>query len=134
VNIDLAATINFNDDAGLRNFLFVHRFVHDATAAALTAKYGVPASSFGLASVIAEEAWLSLMKSGKTPQRPPVALQDWLKTHAQIHVATYALLGQTPTAAPDLSVVDFSAADQFYDWMYVHQSMHDFEYASLGLT
>jgi hypothetical protein len=134
MNIDLSATINFNDRLGLQNFLLVHRYVHDATAAALTARFHQPASSFGLGSVVAEEAWSKLMAEGKTPAKVPAALQDWLNTHYHIHTNTYALLGQTPTTAPDLSVVDFSSSDQFYDWMFVHQEMHDFEYQQLGLT
>jgi hypothetical protein len=132
--IDLAATTGFGDDSGMKNFFLVHRFVHDATAAALTEKFGVNASSFGVSDASASGEWLSLMKQGKPGTRPPPALAGWLKLHADIHVATYALLGQTATTAPDLSLVDFGDKEQFYDWMYVHQQMHDFEQASLGLS
>jgi hypothetical protein len=137
MNIDLAATTGFNDRPGLQNFLLVHRFVHLETANAITAKYAVPFSTFGLDSQVAEDAWLQAMDQGakghKVP-KIPTSLQDWLNVHAYIHNQSYALLGQSPTTAPDLSVVDFSQADQFYDWMYVHQQMHDFEYQTLGLT
>lgn len=134
MNIDLSATTGFNDPMGLQNFLLVHRFVHQQTAQALTAKFSVPFSTFGIDSQIAENAWLNLMKQGKAGQKVPAALQDWLKVHADIHNASYTLLGQSPTTAPDLSQVDFGSAEQFYDWMYVHQQMHDFEYQQLGLT
>jgi hypothetical protein len=134
VNIDLAATVNFKDADGIKNFMLVHRFVHEQTASALTQRFHVPASSFGLSSHLAEEAWIKLMADGKTPAKVPTPLQDWLRNHAQIHTDTYLLLGQDPTTAPDLSVVDFSASDQFYDWMFVHSQMHDFEYQQLGLT
>ena len=42
MNVDLASQTEFNDAEGLRNFLLVHRFVHNQTAAALSVKYGVP--------------------------------------------------------------------------------------------
>jgi hypothetical protein len=134
MNIDLSATTGFNDRQGLQNFLLVHRFVHLETATALTAKFNVPFSTFGIDSQIAEDAWLKLMSDGKAGQKVPAALQDWLKVHADMHNYSYTLLGQSPTVAPDLSQVDFGSADQFYDWMYVHQEMHDFEYQTLGLT
>jgi hypothetical protein len=137
MNIDLAATTSFNEVQGLRNFLLVHRFVHLETANALTAKYGVPFSTFGIDSQLAEDAWIQAMAAGARGEKgvkQPASLQDWLNTHAAIHNASYALLAGEGTVAPDLSVVDFSQADQFYDWQYVHQEMHDYEYATLGLT
>jgi hypothetical protein len=137
MNIDLAATTGFNDPMGLRNFLLVHRFVHLETATAITAKFGVPFSTFGIDSQIAEDAWLKSMAKGaqgqKVPQ-VPTSLQDWLNVHNLMHMQSYTILGQSPTVAPDLSQVDFSQADQFYDWMYVHQQMHDFEFQTLGLS
>jgi hypothetical protein len=132
--IDLSATTSFGDDSGMKNFFLVHRFIHDQTAAALSAKFHVASSSFGIYDSLADEAWLALMKNGKAGTRPPPALAGWLKIHADIHVANYTLLGQTPTTAPDLSLVDFGDQEQFYDWMFVHSQMHDFEQSSLGLT
>jgi len=137
MNIDLAATTGFNDRQGLRNFLLVHRFVHDETAAALSAKFTIPVSSFGLDSQLAEDAWLQSMEAGAKGQKAskvPTSLQDWLNVHADIHNATYTLLGQTPTVAPDLSIADFSNAQAYYDWQFVHQQMHDWEYQQLGLS
>lgn len=134
MNIDLASTFEFGNVPALRDFLLVHRFVHDATAKALTAKYQVVASTFGISGESAENEWAALMRSQQRGQPVPAGLQVWLELHAQIHINTYALLGQNPTTAPDLSVVDFSSPEQFYDWLYVHQQMHDFEQSSLGLT
>jgi hypothetical protein len=134
VIIDLAASAGFADQSGMKNFFLVHRFVHDQTANALTARFNVAASSFGVTDQIAEEQWLKTMADAKPGQPAPPALQTWLKVHADIHVATYTLLGQTPTAAPDLSIVDFGSQQEFYDWMYAHQQMHDWEQASLGLS
>jgi hypothetical protein len=132
--IDLAASTGFSDQSGMRNFFLVHRFVHDQTAAALTAKFSVPQSSFGITDEIAEREWLKVMADAKPGQPVPAALQTWLKVHSDIHIATFSLLGQTPTGAPDLSTVDFGSQQEFYDWMYAHQNMHDFEQSALGLT
>lgn len=133
MNIDLAAQTQFKDAQGLRNFLLVHQFVHDQTATALNARFSVPVSSFGISSIFAEDAWLSVMTEGKGAIMPD-SLKDWLKIHADIHTQSYTLLGQSPTTAPDLSVADFSQAQGFDDWMFVHQQMHDFEYSQLGLS
>jgi hypothetical protein len=132
--IDLAATTGFSDQSGMRNFFLVHRFVHHQTAAALTAKYHVAASSFGITDENSEKEWLALMQKAKPGQMPGMALRNWLTVHNAIHVANYVLLGQTPTGAPDLSQVDFGSQDQFFSWMYDHQLVHDFEQSSLGLT
>ena len=136
MNIDISAQAEFNDSDGIRSFLLVHRFVHDETAAALTAKFGLPVSSFGLDSQVAEDAWVHSMREGAQRRKlqQPASLQDWLNIHAYIHNQTYTLLAGQGTVAPDLSLVDFSDAEQYYDWMEVHQAMHDYEYQQLGLT
>jgi hypothetical protein len=134
VIIDLSATTSFADESGINNFFLVHRFIHDQTATALTQRFGVSASSFGVFDTSAQAEWIDLMKKKEPGTRPPQALAVWLKVHSDIHIATYGLLGQTPTTAPDLSIVDFGSEEQYYDWMYVHQQMHDFEQASLGLS
>ena len=137
MNIDLAASTGYNDPEGLKSFLLVHRFVHLETSAKLTATFNVAATTFGLDSQIAEDAWIQSMQKGAKGEKlakQPESLRDWLKLHADMHTQTYTLLGQTPTVAPDLSLADFSSAESFFDWMYVHQQMHDFEYQQLGLT
>jgi hypothetical protein len=133
MNMDLASTINFGDIPGLRNFWIVHSFVHLAEATAFTQKYHVPFSSALIDSASAEDAWTKLAQSQKPGQPCPPVLRDWLQNHAQNHINAYTLLGQSPTDAPDLSQVDFSSPDQFYDWLYTHQQMHDFEQTSLGI-
>lgn len=132
MNLDLSSSFSYGDVSGLQTFFNDHRFVHDATANALSLKFGGSFSSFGLYSVIAETAWIQIMKSRRGPM--PQALIDWLQIHNVIHNQTYRFLGGTGTVAPDLSVVDFSHPVQFYDWMYVHQQMHDFEQATLGIS
>jgi len=137
MNIDLFSATEFGDVQGIRAFLLAHRFVHDQTSIALNKKYGVTASTFGISGETAEDAWIDLMKKGKqgeTGGLTPDSLRNWLQIHADIHNQSYSLLAGTPTVAPDLSVVDFSDAQQFYDWMFVHQQMHDYEQGQLGLT
>ena len=131
MNIDLASTFDFGNTDALRTFMAVHRSVHDATSAALSAKYAGSFSTFGLSAGVAEGQWIEIMRTRRGPM--PEALNDWLRYHAQIHNATYARLAGTGTVAPDLSVVDFSKETEFYDWMYVHQQMHDYEQDALGI-
>jgi hypothetical protein len=133
MNIDLFASTVFGDAQGLASFFLAHRFIHDATAKALTAQFGSAASTFGLSSGTAERAWAELMQ-GEAGTPPPDALKDWLKYHADIHSESYTLIAGTGTVAPDLSLADFSQEQGFADWMFVHQQMHDFEYQQLGLT
>lgn len=130
MNLDLAASFNYGDAVGLRDFMLVHRFVHDETAAALAAQKGVSPNTFGVSSSAAEEAWVAAMRD-EGEERPRV-LRDWLELHATIHQQTYQAIGQVD--APDLSSVDFSDPQQFSDWMFAHQQAHDYEQLNLGLT
>lgn len=133
MNIDVVSTFDFGNAEALRDFLLVHRFVHEAEAAAFQAQFGVAQGIFGLSGAAAEEAWAAMMQAGERVATPP-ALQDWLQLHATMHVEAYSLLGSSPQTAPDLSQVDFSSPEDFYDWMSAHQEMHDFEQQALGLS
>ena len=132
MNLDLSSGFAFADASGLHSFFLDHRMVHQQTSDALSTRFGGSFSTFGLSSSIAEESWLEMMQSQKGPT--PQGLSDWLQIHALIHIQTYQVLNGVGTVAPDLSVVDFSKPAQFYDWMYVHSQMHDYEQSTLGLT
>jgi len=132
MNLGLAAITDFGDVDGLRHFFNDHRFVHEQEAAALSARYGGSFSTFGLFSSLAEDAWVDLMRARRGPV--PQALRDWLQVHAQIHTQIYGIIAGNASQAPDLSVADFSKPDQFYDWMYVHLEVHDYEQSFLGLS
>lgn len=137
MNIDIFAATPYNDAQGLKSFFLAHRFIHDAEAGAISAKFNIPFSTFGVSSSAAEAAWESVMQQGARGERVhemPASLRDWLQLHAQIHTSSYTLIGGQGTVAPDLSVADFSQAQGFDDWMFVHQSMHDFEQQQLGIT
>jgi hypothetical protein len=130
VNIDLASTFNFGDVPALRQFFLDHYTVHIQTAQALGTTYGGIFSTTGLFDQLAEDAWVEVM-SQRTPASRPLAY--WLILHNQIHQTTEQQIVSAGLNAPDLSIVDFSKEDQFYDWMYVHQEMHDYEQQALGL-
>jgi len=132
MNLDIASTLNFGDEGGLRHFFLDHYTVHLQTANALSVKYSAPFSTIGLMDVLSEDAWVGLT-TGRLKQTTP-ALRDWLILHATIHDTTEQQIVSVGLYAPDLSVVDFSQPGQFYDWMYVHQEMHDYEQQALGLT
>jgi len=134
MNIDLASTTGFGDAIGMRNFFLVHQFVHASEANALSAKFNIPVTTFGLSDQQAEEQWIKLMANNDPKAATPTALTNWLQSHAQLHTNTYDLLGQGANAAPDLSVVNFAVAEEFYDWMIAHQEMHDFEQQQLGIS
>ena len=132
MNLDLHSQLAFGDSTGLQAFFLLHRFVHEQEARALSDTYGGAFSTFGLSSQVAEGEWASLMRA--EPRQPiPAALSDWLRFHAAIHNITFQTI-QSGGVAPDLSVTDFSQPTQFYDWMFVHTQMHDYEQQTLGLT
>jgi hypothetical protein len=133
VNIDVFANTRFGDEEGLKTFFLAHRFIHEQTGLALSQKFKVPVNTYGVSDALAQEAWIARMQS-KEGGPIPKALADWLFLHSQMHVNTYILLGQSDTAAPDLSNVDFGNPQQFDDWMSAHQQMHDFEQSQLGLN
>ena len=110
MNLDLQAQTTFNDEPGLRDFLFVHRFVHLQTATALTAKFTVPVSTFGIDSQVAEDAWINAMKAGAEKRKvaQPASLQDWLNVHADIHNQTYTLLAGQGCRRKGLASLDRS--------------------------
>jgi len=131
MNLDLSSTFQFGDARALSFFMFDHRFVHEQTAAALSAKTGQSISTFGVSSPAAEAEWAYAMETG---ERGGQALADWLHFHADIHNSTYQFINGTGTFPPDLSQADFTRPQTFYDWIYVHQQIHDYEQAVLGIT
>jgi hypothetical protein len=132
MRIDLSSSIVFGDPVGLRAFLMDHVFVHEQESQALQALTGETFSTIGLLSQQADDAWVGLMERRQRPTPQP--LTDWLQLHALMHDQIYEAIAGEGTVAPDLSVVDFSQEAQFYDWMFAHQSMHDYEQGILGLS
>jgi hypothetical protein len=131
VRIDLSATMNFGDNDALQHFFLDHRLIHEQEARAITTRTGQVHSTFGVFDALAEESWLALnSRQTREPSRP---LLNWLILHSSVHQNLVAALAGADIQT-DLSIVDFSDADQFYDWMYVHQQYHDFEQQQLGLT
>lgn len=135
MNIDLASATEYGDAQGLRQFMLDHRFVHAQTAFAVVTQFNVSLPSIGLSSSAAEDAWIALMEAGQRGEHQvtPLALTDWLNLHSQLHQYEYEVIAPS-ISAPDLSTVDFSKADQFYDWMQAHQQIHDSISQALGIT
>ncbi len=132
MNLDISSTFGFGNVEALRVFWLDHIMAHNQEADALSATFGGSFSTGGLDSQIALDAWERLMT--ERPGTIPESMRLWLAWHAVIHNQSYAALASTGTVAPDLSQVDFGQPLQFYDWMYVHQQMHDFEQQQLGIT
>jgi len=133
MNIDVYSQIVFGDTQALKVFFLAHRFAHDQESKALSDRYGGAFSTFGMSSPVAEETWAQMMQ--EEPPRPtPPPLADWLLFHAAIHNTTFQTIQSIGVVAPDISVADFSSPTQFYDWLLVHQLMHDYERQALGLT
>lgn len=131
MNIDLSSTFNHGDKDAMRHFFLDHYMVHIQTSQALQARFGGSFSTTGLMDALAEDALVQLM--GGPGQQTPAVLFNWLILHNIVHQVTEQRIVTLNLNAPDLSIVDFSQADQFYDWMFVHQELHDFEQQALGL-
>ena len=132
MNIDIDSQFPFGDAVGLRQFLLVHRFVHQSYQDALQAQYGQSFSTFGLNSQSAEQDWIESMEKRRRGSET-LSLSDWLSLHASLHAAEYAVIGGTGNVPPDLSTVDFADPQQFADWMNTHQIMHDYTNQQLGI-
>ena len=128
MNIQAQSQIEFGDEDGMHDFFFVHRLVHIQVDGAITrAGLGVPPNAT-IDSERALQGWLQQMRKGRNPDADvepgaAYALTDWLQLHDNLHQSEYAALNLGE--APDLSVVDFSQENQFYDWMYAHSAIHD---------
>lgn len=133
MNLQLQSQTPFGDTTGLKDFFFVHRLVHiNADAAIAAMGLGNPPNA-ALDAQNALDAWAALMVDPQAAnQRMRYALQDWLNLHNVLHQAEYAALNFGP--APDLSQVDFSKPEQYYDWMFAHSTVHDTLNAAVGIT
>lgn len=102
-----------NDKQGLNSFFMYNAIMHDKIAATLAQK-GIGIQSFPLADV------------GN--------IQDWLRTHAQVHVNEFAQLGLTGMSLDDMDSVDMEDAGQLHDWMQIHSGAHDLVNLALGIV
>ena len=133
VALDFLANMNFGDDAALRDFALAHRLAHNDFASAISSLYGASTPNFDVADESAHAVWaMDMVKPDEVPAQGREALKSWLLFHAQLHEAEYNAIGLGP--AFDFSTVDFSKADQFYNWMQQHQQAHDITAGALGIT
>lgn len=128
MNIQPQSQISYGDEEGLRDFFFVHRLVHLQVDTAIVQAGGGSVPNSTIDSERGLDGWIAQMRKGADPSHEvsdaeSYALTDWLQLHDNLHQAEYVALqlGQ----APNLSTVDFSKANEFYDWMYAHSAVHD---------
>lgn len=132
MNIQLQSQMLYGDEAGMKDFMFVHRLVHSAVDAYIASKTSGQMPNAALDSGAALDGWLSAMRQDEETKVNQDALQDWLKWHAALHQDEYSSLGLG--YAPELGVVDFSKEQQFYDWMLAHSEVHDTLNQAAGVT
>lgn len=125
----------YDDEAGVRQFFLANAHAHDQQAAAILSKIGVQIGTGGLMSQAAEDALLAVMRAHVEGHHlpPPQPLRDWMRFHVDAHNAEYNALqaGQIPD---EIAVADFSSPAAFYDWLTVHQALHDGVAQVLGLS
>jgi hypothetical protein len=103
VNIDLQCIFNNKDATAWKIFLGDHSFCHSTIGRKVVEIYNLTPIQYPLSNLI--------------------DINDWLLRHNDEHKSIAAIIGiSTP---PDLISVDFSKEDQFYNWMYNHQAIHD---------
>jgi len=134
MNMDLYGYFAYGDDVGVSTFALAHRFAHEQEAQAIATKF--PGQVIQTFNVGAEEIvgpWQQMMADPDAPI--PQGMFDWLISHNTNHTEMLALLPANATLVQvDLSIVDFRDPDQMYEWMFLHQQMHDYEQSALGIT
>ena len=128
MNLQIQSDMAYGDEEALGDFLLVHRLVHLACDAVITAATNASMPNSVLDNDRARQQWTELMRFGVDPRGyaevpSSEALQDWLYWHDNLHKAEYAFLNLG--LAPDLTDVRFNDPRQFYDWMFLHSSVHD---------
>ena len=133
MNIQLQSQMRYGDEAGLQDFAFVHRLVHHAVDDVIAARGrgSMPNATLDGSSALA--AWSAAMRGERElTEQERHALRDWLQWHAALHQDEYSAFGLG--FAPDLGVVDFGSEEQFNDWMYAHDQVHDTLNRAAGLS
>lgn len=132
MNIDLYGLFPYGDSDGVKAFTLAHRFAHDAERDAIAAKLGRTLGTYAVGGDEAVEPWIEMMQ-GRS-QGIPQAMSDWLQLHNDNHQSMLSILSPSVAlAAVDLSIVDFRSADQMYEWLTLHQAIHQYEQQALGL-
>lgn len=132
MNIDFYGLFNYGDEDGVKIFALAHQLTHDAESAAFAAQ-GIQVGDYEVGSQEVVQPWINAMRNPEEPQDPGLWL--WLQMHNQAH---QQMLANLPIAQSiggvDLSMVDFRDPDQMYQWLTMHQQIHDYEQQQLGIS
>ncbi|MBA0084031.1 MAG: hypothetical protein HRJ53_03460 [Acidobacteria bacterium Pan2503] len=135
MNMDFYGYFEFGDADAVRQFVVAHYFTHEAEATALAAQFGRSPGTFNVSGMNIVDEWIGVMDG--TIEETPRALNDWLEAHNDNHQSMAEIMGTSVaniTGPVDLSIADFSNAEQLYEWLTLHQQMHQFEQVALKLT
>ena len=145
MNMDLYGLFEFGDEDGVKTFVMAHRFAHEAEAQAVNQQLQANIGTYGIGGEAIIEPWIQLMKGEREDLPPEIA--DWLEFHSLNHQAILGYLGLNNStgvgvinvagsviSTGDLAQADFSDPEQMYQWLTLHQQVHDFEQQALGLA
>ena len=104
------ADTKFDDEDSMKYFRLQNSLSHSNIAKSFK-RSGLPIESYPLNTVGDEK--------------------DWLLVHNEVHQQEIVNLGITEQV--DLSEVDFSNQEQFYEWMQRHALLHQYVENALGL-
>lgn len=116
-------SVLFKDDDGFRAFWQQHAFRHQVYANRLATVYSVQPVVFDLMDVAALDEILHQIRTGNRDKI--LATTSWLLMHSQVHAIELNTVGGGTTDG--LTTVDLAKESDFYDWMGIHESLHDFE-------
>lgn len=109
MNIQPWVDVQFGDDGGFKQFLFMHLIAHQNMAEYL-ADQNLVIPNYPLDNIEQQE--------------------DWLFVHNQVHVEADARLGLT--TPQDLELYNLKDETEFYDWMALHGQDHDRQFLAMG--
>ena len=136
MNIDYLGYFAYGDEDAVKQFTTAHYFTHDAEAGAIAKQFGRNITTFNVSGDSAQESWIALMR--RELEEPDYRLLDWLEAHNENHqqmlAAITANLGISVDIPVDLSLANFADDAQLYEWMTLHQQVHQFEQVALKLT
>lgn len=133
MNIDFYGLFNFGDEDAVKYFVLAHQFTHEIEHKAVKDQFGLDVVSYDVGGISVVDPWIMMMR--RQTQGIPTAMSDWLLSHNNAH---QQILGALPVSVglpmTDLSLVNFSDPWQLYEWLTLHQQMHDYEQQALGVT
>lgn len=136
MNMDFYGYFQYGDSDAVYQFAMAHFFAHQAEATAIAAQFGRNINVYNVSGQDIADDWVQLMAGQIEAQTR--AMYDWLQSHNDSHVEMLQLMGTgglaKSNAEVDLSLADFKDPDQMYDWLTLHQQLHQYEQTVLKLS